>query len=301
MSEPDFFFLWGPEFPPQRKSPFTQLKMPSPKGSVGARWCFTLNNYTYQEYSDIKGLACKYLIVGKEVAPTTDTPHLQGYVVFPTRKTLGALKKLSARAHWEIAKGTSDENYEYCSKGGDFAEVGTRPETRAQKSADASARQKARWRAVIESARAGTCEEEFPGEFIRYNGVVRRLYNPPLSDIPEYSGVWYHGPPGRGKSRTARLDFPGAYDKLINKWWDNYEDEVSVLVDDLSMDHGFMGSFLKRWADHYPFRAEYKGGSKMIRPKNIVITSNYTPSEIWTQDSMLVEAIERRFKLVLIE
>lgn len=272
--------------------------------SQSKRWCFTLNNYTPGDLLKLSSDEFVYVIAGKERAPTTLTAHLQGYAVFATNKRLTAVKKVFPTAHWSIAKGTGDENITYCSKDGDFIEFGERPKTAAElsalKSAAMSERQKARWRAIIASAKAGTCEEEFPGEFIRYNGTIRRLYSKPLTDIPEYSGIWYHGPPGSGKSRSARQAYPNFYDKLINKWWDNYDDEESVLIDDLSLDHGFMGSFLKRWADHYPFRAEYKGGSKMIRPKNIIITSNYTPEEIWPTDAVLVAAITRRFTLTLI-
>jgi len=268
--------------------------------TVSKRWLFTLNNYTPEDLLKLATDVFAYVIAGKERAPTTMTAHLQGYAVFKTSQRLTGVRKIFPTAHWEIAKGTSEENIKYCSKEDDFLEFGERPKTRAQQSADVAERQKARWRAIIAAAKEGTCEEEFPSEFIRYNGTIRRLYARPLTDISEYSGIWYHGPPGSGKSRGARQAYPNFYDKLINKWWDNYDDEESVLIDDLSLDHGFMGSFLKRWADHYPFRAEYKGGSKMIRPKNIIITSNYTPEEIWPTDRVLVDAITRRFTLILI-
>lgn len=47
------------------------------------RFCFTLNNYTEDEFNafsteDFCG-KFKYFIVGKEVCPTTGTPHLQGF------------------------------------------------------------------------------------------------------------------------------------------------------------------------------------------------------------------------------
>lgn len=84
------------------------------------RWCFTVNNMevdnlcTAHFHPDID-----YMIQGDEVAPTTQTPHVQGYVIFTTNKRLAAVKKLLPTAHWEIAKGTTAQNIEYCSKDGE--------------------------------------------------------------------------------------------------------------------------------------------------------------------------------------
>lgn len=71
----------------------------------------------------------RFAIVGKEVAPNTGTPHLQGYIgLLPTalpasQGTVGAWKTLFpflARAHLETAHGTDSQNKEYCSKTGEI-------------------------------------------------------------------------------------------------------------------------------------------------------------------------------------
>lgn len=94
-------------------------------------WCFTLNNYTKTEYeflsSRFLSVSEKYLyIVGKEVGEQ-GTPHLQGYVALRNAKK--KFRPLPAFAverdgknamHFERAKGSTRQNYFYCSKEGDF-------------------------------------------------------------------------------------------------------------------------------------------------------------------------------------
>lgn len=234
--------------------------------SLGKSWCFTLNNPVAADYEHLAALDCVYLVYGDELAPTSGTPHLQGYVVFSTNKRLTAVKKLmSPRYHLELAKGSAQENYDYCTKDGWVTERGDRPLSRA----GVGLKNKERWLDVIRAAKEGTAQEEYPREFLQYNSTILKLFTPALADLDHYSGLWYTGPPGTGKSRSARKEYPGSYDKLLNKWWDGY-----------------------------PFRAEFKGGSKLIRPKTVIVTSNYTIQQIWPDDLQLQEALLRRFKVV---
>lgn len=86
------------------------------------RYCFTLNNYTTDEYGtlvqhfDAKGWS---YIIGKEVGENK-TPHLQGYLESKSPIRFCTLKTLNERIHWEKAKGSREHNINYCSKDGDF-------------------------------------------------------------------------------------------------------------------------------------------------------------------------------------
>jgi GTPase SAR1 family protein len=115
-------------------------------------------------------------------------------------------------------------------------------------------------------------------------------------DLPELNNLWIWGPAGCGKSTTARRmcnnDF---YPKQMNKWWDGYQNEEVVIIDDFEKE-SHLGHHLKIWADHFSFLAETKGGMLQIRPKRIIITSNYSPHDCFPEDE-LQKAILRRFKI----
>jgi len=108
---------------------------------------------------------------------------------------------------------------------------------------------------------------------------------------------WFVGKPGTGKSLGARARWPGLYNKPLNKWWTEYVGQETILLDDFGKEHSCLGAHLKHWADHYPFTAESKGGGMVIRPRRVIVTSNYSVADIWECQSMR-EAIYRRFKLV---
>lgn len=254
------------------------------------RWCFTLNNYSPEEYAALLLVSCVYAVFGKEVGESA-TPHVQGFFVFDKPVKLGGCKKISSRAHWEPARGTSLQASDYCKKDGEYEEIGVCP-------LPAGDAEKVRWKEARAAAKRGALDDVPDDIYIKYYRTLKEIAKDHMPDVPEaddVTGVWLYGEAGAGKSRKARDDYPGAYLKMQNKWWDGYQNEDYVILDDF--DSKELGHHLKIWADRYPFVAETKGGAIKIRPKKFIITSNYSPDHFeW--DEEMRNAIKRRFKIV---
>lgn len=256
-------------------------------------WCFTLNNYTEEEYKKIFEIKTDYAIVGKEKGES-DTPHLQGYIVFPARKTFGAVKKSIPRAHIERVKGTPQQNRAYCMKEGDYKETGTLPLTKGEAT-------KRKWDEIHDYAIAGEWDKIDKEIKIKHYTNLKKIKQDNqvfmLEPIPTLAHEWVYGPTGTGKSKEAREANPVFYNKLCNKWWDGYNNEPVVIIDDFDTTHHVLGHHLKIWGDHYSFNAEVKGGVLHIRPQKIIITSNYHPTEIW-RDNNILQPILRRYNVI---
>lgn len=264
---------------------------------LSRNWCYTLNNYTDDEHLNLLNITeCKYHIFGKEVG-LNGTPHIQGFIVFPNQRRLKSVKQIvGERAHCEKAMGNSIQNRNYCMKEGDFIEYGDRPLTQEEK----GNQEKIRWDHALKEAKTKGEVTDERIQFLHYNTIKKVRYDAlltrKLDALNELNNEWWYGKPGTGKSRKGFELYPQAYRKNPNnEWWDGYNDEEVVIIEDLDNSHHKQFSNIKRWADHYPFLAEIKGGMIKIRPKKIIITSNYKIEEITGLNQM---PILRRFKEV---
>lgn len=262
-------------------------------------YCFTINNPTDSDVDELESLRkqskVRYLIIGREVGEQ-GTPHLQCYVYYHNAVAFSAVKKALPRAHIEPCKGTPDQNIAYCSKGGDFAEFGDRPISQKRKGELGTDY----WESNKQLAISGSLDDVDPRLFLTHYRTLKAIaadYHPMPPDNDDFDNHWYCGPTGTGKSYKARSENPGHYLKMCNKWWDGYNNEEVAIIEDFDKAHSVLGHHLKIWADRYAFPAEVKGSHRNLRPKKIIVTSNWHPSEIWT-DSQTLDPILRRFKIL---
>lgn len=276
-----------------------------------AAWVFTHNNYTdahvaaWKEYLTKE---CKLAVFEHEVGEE-GTPHLQGYFSLNQKKRFEPLRNELIAAlstdgiHLEPAKGSWKQNHKYCTKhhkehGGPFEPfvIGDPPKTSSKR---------CKLSAMCESVTVGhdmkTIAELDPPTYVRnYRGIAAyRALQQSAFTSEDVRGLWFYGAPGTGKSHLARDVFGlDLFLKSQNKWWDGYDGEHAVLLDDL--DTVALNHLIKIWADKYACTGEIKGGTVKLNHRYFVVTSNYTIDELCTRnkiddDDPVREALKRRF------
>ena len=221
------------------------------------RWCFTLNNYTEEEYQNILQfitLNCEYGIVGKEIAPTTGTEHLQGYIRFDKRLDFNTVKKFfDNRVHIEKANADDIKNQKYCSKGNDFFESGVPRASNQGKRNDL--------KILHEAIKNGTTVKDIrqknPDLYHQYGRTLEKLESDRLrnfvrTEMPNC--IWYYGKTGTGKSHRALNNMTVTSHYIVpndNGWWDNYEGQETIVFNDFR--GGLPFSDLLQLCDKYSY------------------------------------------------
>lgn len=109
----------------------------------------------------------------------------------------------------------------------------------------------------------------------------------------------YYGPPGTGKSKQAwdTAEAEGTvYSKPPGKWWDGYQQETSVIIDDFRGELSVRDLLLL--ADRNPLKVPVKGGFEQFNSRKIYLTSNGPPADWLDPEDPLyaqnIRAIRRR-------
>jgi len=249
--------------------------------------CWTLNNYNDDNIATLRRYAttCRYMVFGYEIAPTSGTPHLQGYISWDGPRSLDKFKSdISQSLHLERTRGTPQQASDYCKKEGKFEEFGQLP----------AQGERTDWRAAVEQLKSGEDVEAVVVEQPQLLPAIRALerfkamtLKPKHRDIKVY--VLY-GDSGAGKSTWAYEYDPELFSKSRGDWWDGYSGQKTVLMDDY---YGYLPySELLRVLDRYPYHAPIKGGFVWAQWETVIITSNKHPSEWYSQG--MTPALERR-------
>lgn len=267
--------------------------------------CFTLNNFTAEEEESIqKNDTLSYVVYGIEVGEN-GTPHLQGFAQSKRRMSQAWWKKQLPRAHIEVARGSPQQNIDYCKKGNqskaEWEELGTEGENYGQ---DAVIFEKGEVREKDQGKGKRSDLAEIRDLVMTKHGSMLDVINSATSyqalrgaqimmtyrpyksnDLPK-EVHWFYGPTGTGKTKQAMDEIIAtgsnywiSHDTL--NWFDGYFGQENVLIDDFRTTM-CKYNFLLRLLDRYPLRVPVKGSFVEWHPRTIWITSNKSPEDLYT-------------------
>ncbi|WAK78045.1 replication associated protein [Miresoil virus 169] len=248
--------------------------------------CFTSYKSEDETIKALHEDGCLWYLYGIEVCPTTKRTHLQGMSSHKKSTRWSSVRNL---CHVEKCQDPL-KSIEYCKKDGKSSEWGDQPVFDRTKR-----------KLTVKNLAFMTKDEWGDLTPCTYNAAVKAhssytlKFQSPIQ-TEDCRGIWLYGQPGVGKSHQARSTYPNAFIKSQSKWWDGYEGQKAVILDDLDSD--CLGHYLKIWADKWPCTGEIKGGTVPLLHNKLVVTSNKSPQILFANDQILAEAVARRFEVI---
>lgn len=245
--------------------------------------CFmlTINNPSDNDETLLKEDKTKFLVYQIERGEN-GTEHIQALIYYANPRTWP--KKRYPRAHIEVTHDI-EAGIKYCSKTetrirGPYTS-GTKPEQGKRTDLEACA---------IAICNGSTIKEiavTNPSLYVKYHKGLKALkeeIEDKERDINNPPKVyWYWGGTGLGKTRTAIEKHVSYYIKDGTQWWNNYQRQDAIIIDDFDGKWPFRD--LLRLLDRYPYQGQTKGGYININSPYIYITCEHHPKDIWKWDS----------------
>lgn len=267
------------------------------RGGRARAWVFTWNNFSHENlFPDGIPADIKYVIYQSERG-AAGTPHLQGYIVFTSAKSLQSVRKIDCKAadgtpfrpfehaHLDIARGSADDNKKYCTKADTRVngpwELGAIPVGQGARTDLKDTVEK-----LLESG--GDLEAIDPVMFVKHTKGLMSLISdrvvPPRRD--NLKVITIVGKTGIGKSYAIHDLYPNI--SLCSwgnsgAWFHGYHGQRVIAFEE------FRGQIqlqrLLQYLDVYGVYLELKFGSFPCRATVIFITSNSEPHEWYNNDA----------------
>jgi len=280
---------------------------------MNRHWVFVRNNYTDDDEHAVFAMAedAQAVSCGREVGALCGTPHLQGCVSFKTEKSGRQLQAMLPGFDHEPKSehSTFAQMYGYTAKGkqsheewatlgvtgpnyGRDADVfcsGRRPLDAKEKGEKERERCKRNLELCLEDRIEDMDSDivakqlrnyQYGAENLKRRRNVAQKLRGPRGVMNEFH---YSRTPGTGKSEYARLANPGCYEHpMRDQFMLGYDYQKVVVYQDIDPRWAAANAaHFKRSFDLAPYKARIMYGHKDIRPEREIITSNYTPEELW--------------------
>lgn len=252
------------------------------------RWCFTINN-PGDYIVPFDPVQMEYLVWQRERGEAAGTEHIQGYVRLKKKSRMSAVKLLLGRddPHLEMAKGSEEQNRQYCTKeetriAGPF-EHGT---YKAEAGRQGARTDVTALKSLIKTgATRATIAEAHPDLLLRYPSGVAALQEALLPPAPAEREIWVHvlwGDTGTGKTHRVRKSYPNAYIVRPGRDpWGQYSRQDVIIFEEFSpLDWKVteMNTYLDKW----PCQLDARYTNKEAHWTKVFILSNLDPSGWYT-------------------
>lgn len=255
---------------------------------------------------------CTYAVFQPEQGEQ-GTYHLQAYVELKKKFSLSQIKEhFGSRVHAEIRRGTQAEAIAYCTKedtrvpDGEIKTYGTPMKANVNGGTRGS---RTDWQRAHDSLKSGasilkTLEDQpaltpFISAISKFKHLVDQ--STPRTWKPEV--IVLYGDPGTGKTRCA-FEMCGDDDYFClpsdskDLWFDGYDPrQHKTLILDEFTGSKMPATFWNQICDRYQLRLPTKGAHTMCMFERVIITSNFAPSQWWTNKNSVVtshDAMMRR-------
>lgn len=167
--------------------------------------------YKFPDFDALRFKGLRYMIAGLEISPETEMMHYQGYAEFYQQMRIRGIKAMfkNQQMHIEPSFADGNDNIDYCSKDGEFIEMGHKAEQGFRSDllhvADL----------IREGADALEIFEQSPSNFIRYpRGIERAIELRKLKKQTAHRQIYNilnWGVSGAGKTHAAMAFDPDLF------------------------------------------------------------------------------------------
>lgn len=262
-------------------------------GKQGRRWCFTINNDETNGDQLLQTFSAPNLpngvryVVWQQERGELGTLHLQGFIEFTANwRMRRVVDLLGGHAHVEIARGSAQQNRDYCTKEqsrvkgpfefGQIAENGGGKGKPLQQATQM----------INEGKSLKQVAAALPEVYVRNGRGLRELKNAlAKKTLRKVKVICIIGGTGIGKTWWVYNNNHWGIDEIYKPlygnsgmWWDHYEGEKVLFLDEFKAQIPLQK--LLQILDIYPFQSEVKGSSISAAWETVVICSN-SPPDSW--------------------
>lgn len=249
----------------------------------------------------------KYLAYGAEICPETKRHHWQAFLYTKDQFTNTALAKYLKKhaAHGthpnvDYMHGTFEDNEKYCSKQGKLIEHGKKPAQGKRTDLETLGNQ-----ILSGQINVDTIKATHMAAYHTYGRTLEAIQHLQIKKRKRdfmTRGLWIWGEAGSSKSRLARhmtSEFSVYTFQNDKGWWDDYDGEDVVILDDWRPTDNLPVNKLLQMVDRYDCRLPRRcKGPMPFTSTLVIITTRQSPEEVLQFSNEPMDQIYRRFIIV---